>query len=111
MLHFNLVPQKSPQSGESLQELGALRRLVSDELDIAAIILIVDGQPLRKTVWLVGLIDLLKNCSCILVLVEFRIGGLGGADEYGREVTILCVFEFDTDVLKILEADDPANCA
>lgn len=80
MLDFDLVSQEASESCESFQELSAFGGLVSHELDIAAVVLVVDCQPLRKTSWLILFLNDFQYCSAVFVLVELRIVGLVGLD-------------------------------
>ena len=70
MVQLNLIPQEPSQPRKTLQELGALRRLVSHKLNLVAVVLVMNGQPLGQRCGLVVvLLDFLQDRTGLFVLV------------------------------------------
>ncbi len=59
MLKLNFISQETSESWKSFEELSALRRFICDKFNWASKIFVVNRKPLRKTVWLIRLVNLL----------------------------------------------------
>lgn len=90
--------------------MSAFWRVISHELDLAAVVLVVDREPLGQICWLVFFIDGLKKGSGFIVSEQSRIASLIGFYVEARNNISFCVSDRNSHVIEFLHADDLAYC-